>query len=650
MIKNYLTLPWILSVPLLLGGFMCSVFFVGTDSPLIAPAILMLLAFAGIALWPNFREGWAVPRSNSFAFIMFFWLWLMLSLLWSTTPYVSTMFTIIISLLPGLFAVCILARNPEWVRVHALAMWLGIGGFAVWALIQFVFLYDNLMYGPRIHHPFLDPNSMGGLLNLGVAPAVGLFAVARGRVQVVLTGLAMAVFYAALVATQSRAGFVSCVVSSAILLPFIVWRNPAGFPWQRLAFIAAVAVLVPVLENIRGALDYNLIRPTVQETLADARSLEDRFYLWQSTWNMIKDHFWFGTGLASFFFYYPRYRMPLDRSDGFFAHMDPLQWWAEMGVMAPALFYGVLICVLLRTIHAVRTAEREDIAGRMKVMASFCGMLAVTGHAHLNYHLYMPGLLLPLSMLLAYWYISTEQILGDADKRRVFKPEGRRKKALAAMLIIVALLTGGWIARVAVSTQMMAKIQVTTTKDSMDKAMKDLRLAGIVAPGSFGRYQEYEARFRVAQLWEHSRTMDKEEVRRVYNEAMAYLDEAEKLNPAFTAIWDLRARLNYAVHGVIINDGYELAIKELARVVQANPLAADSRVGLANMLLAGGNLKEAAAVLEQGAPWPRPKGRPDVSFLLALAQVKQKLGDQAAYEHYMAEAQNRARIYGMTIQ
>jgi len=648
-IKHYLAWPWIVSVPLLVGAFICSVFFIGTDSPLFAPAVLALLAFAGIALYPNFKEGWAVPHTNTFTFMMCFWLWVVVSLLWSTTPYISTIFTIIVGLLPALCAIGVMTRRPdEWVKVHALAIWLAIGGFAVWALIQFFFMRHNPVYGPRIHHPFLDPNSLAGLLNLAVAPAIGLFVVAKGRIWTVLSGLALLILYAALVVTQSRAGFVSCAIASFILLPFAVWRNPTGLPWKKLLFIAVMAAAVPLIGNSQAGLE-NLVRPTVQETFMETRSLEDRFYLWQSTWNMIKDHFWFGTGLASFFFYYPRYRMPLDRSDGFFAHMDPLQYWAEMGVMAPILFYGTLICVLFRTIHAVRSAAPENIAGRMKVLASFCGMLAVTGHAHMNYHLYMPGLLLPLSILLAYWYIASEQIIGDAGKRWTWKPEGRARRIALGALVLIAILIGGWMTRIAVATNMLIEVQKVANTGNMQAASEKLRLAGLIAPGSFGRYQEYEARFRVSWLWQNARTANKDEVRKVYEEAMEYLAEAEKLNRAFTTIWDLRARANYAVNGILLSDGQELAIKELLRVIEANPLAADSRVGLANMYQARGEIKKAAEIMEQGAAWPRQKGQTDVNFLVTLANLKLQLGERDAYNRYMGEALARAKSYGMTV-
>ncbi len=646
-VKDYLTFPWLLSVPLLLAGFAFSVFFVGTDSVLLAPAILCILGFAFMSLWSYARQGAAVaiPHSNTFIFAMFFWLWLALSLFWSTTPYVSTIFTIIIGLLPGIFAVCVLAPQAEkWVRMHALALWLTIGAFAVWALIQFFFLYEQ--YGPRINHPMLNPNNLAGLFNMGLFPAMGLFLLARRRLHIVLAGALLVLFYFALIVTQSRGAFYACVLATFILVPVITLRRPDGFPWPKILFIAVVGSLIPFIGDVThpGGL-HNL----VGEAAGNTRSMVDRFHLWGSTWEMIKDNFLFGTGLASFFFYYPRYRHIDDRSDGFFAHMDPLQFWAETGIMAPIFFYGVLICVLLRTIAAVKAAG-PDIKTRIEVMAPFCGMLALTGHTHMTFHLYMPGMLIPLSLALAYWYMATERALGDAKNRHIWQPPAKHRLAAVGAVVVIAILAGGWVSRTSAATYMMGEVQRETALGNRDLALRKLYLTGLIAPGSYGRYYEYEARFRLSQLWDHAKTMDKAAVRKLYDEALYYLDEAEARNPAFTTLWDLRARLHFVVNGILINDGDLIAIELLQRAIQANPLAADSRVMLANIYKSRGEFQNAMTALESGVRWPRPKGRTDLTFLITLAQLKQQLGDKAAHDAYMNEARKRARSYGMTIQ
>lgn len=644
MIKNYLTWPWIVSVPLLLGGFGCSVFFIGTDSPLLAPAILTLLAYAVLAVYPNFKSGWAIPKTNSFVFVILFWLWLVVSMFWATTPYVSTMFTIILSILPVFFIVSILSPNADdWVKIHGLALWCALGLFAVWALIQFFFLFEE--YGPRIRHPMLNPNNLSGLFNMGIFPAMGMFFLSNTRRNITFSGVVVALFYAALVVTQSRSGFISFSICTVLFVSIAVFKTKTDVPWKKLVFLMVVAFFVPFLSNIynEGALERNL----VGATLKNFSSLDDRFYLWESTWNMIKDHFLLGTGLASFYFYYPRYRMPLDRSDGFFSHMDPLQFWAETGIMAPILFYGILICVLLRTINSVRAAG-PDLKRRIEVMAPFCGMLALIGHTHMTFHLYMPGMLLPLSALLAYWYMATERALGDAGARILFNPAFKMKVTVIAVFVFILLLTAGWTARVSATTYLIKQVRKEAGQNNPEEANRILDLAGRIAPGSYASYHEYKARFWIERLWNNkSKAMDKSEAQKIYDSALYYLDEAEKRNPAFTVIWNLRARLHASVDGVLIDNGQELAVDLLTKVIDANPMAADSRVGLANIYRARGEIKKALRVLEGGLQWPRAKGRTDVSFLMAIAQLKLQLGDKQGHNNYMAEAQKRAQLYGM---
>ena len=648
MIKNYLTWPWILSVPLLLYGYGCSVFFVGTNSPLLAPAVLSLMAVSALTIWPNFKQGWEIPQSYTFLFTVMFWLWICVSIFWSTVPYVSTIFAVILSILPGFFTICIVAANREkCTKIYAGTLWIALACFAVWALIQFFFLFEQ--YGPRIRHPMLNPNNLAGLFNMGIFPAVAMFILAKKKWSITLMGIIVGLFYAALIVTQSRAGLLSCIVTMLVFLPFIALKNPGGLPWKKLIFLALLAILVPLIGDIYkpGALSQNLVSA---KALTNTRSLDDRFYLWESTLKIIREHFWMGTGLATFYFYYPRYRSPLDRSDGFFAHMDPLQFWSEMGVMAPALFYGVLICILLRTINAIKSGG-SDFRTRLEIIAPFCGMLALTGHTHLTFHLYMPGILIPLSALLAYWYLATERALGDNEGRYIFKPEGRKNHLVIAGFLIFTLLIGGWIIRNSAATYLMNEVQTAASKQDMKKANKALSLTSMIAPHSYGRYYEFEARFRISKLWDNiqRRNLSEEKVRVLYGEAAYFLDESEKRNPAFTALWDLRARLYFSVDGIIMDDGYERAIEILEKVIEANPLSSDSRVGLAKIYQTRGEIRKAAYALERGIQWPRPRGMPDLNFLVTLAKLKQQLGDQKAHDRFMAEAQKRSRMYGIPI-
>ena len=70
-LKTIFQWPYFLTTPLLLVALGLSVFFIGTDSVLFAPAFVCVSLYALITLLPGFKNGWHIPRSNTFIFAIF---------------------------------------------------------------------------------------------------------------------------------------------------------------------------------------------------------------------------------------------------------------------------------------------------------------------------------------------------------------------------------------------------------------------------------------------------------------------------------------------------------------------------------------------------------------------------------------------------
>lgn len=644
MIKSFPLWPWALTVPLLLAGFSMGVFFNGSNNPLFAPTILCLVAFACVSLYPGIQKGWSVPKNPVIIMILLYWLYLMLSLSWSTTFYISLMFCFLLSILPALFLTFILSPNPQkWVDVHTPLVGLIAVGFSIWLIIQFTFYYD--IYGPRVHHPMLNPNNMAGLLNLFLLPAAGYFFAAETRRHQILSFLAVFLIFTGLVLTISRGGWISAGISFAVLAAFACWSR--AFPWKKLLVLAVTGVGVLFMVNLYGETVLSSAGGVVniERLAANVNSVYNRFDLWKSTWEMVKDSPWLGTGLASFYFYFPAYRRHTDLSDGFFAHMDPLQWWAEMGILAPVLFYGVLIAILLRTIKALR-AGGSDYNTRLKIMAPFCGMLALVGHTHITFHMYMPAILIPMACLLAYWYMATERAIGDADKRILIKFEGNRRWVAYPLMGVALLFLVSWPVQTSLGIIYINKVQQNASKGNQAEAEKYLEIADLVSPNSYGRYHEYEARMRLTQYWGKADQLPRDVLERLYTETIHFLDEAQKRNPAYTSLWDMRARAYFAVDGILVPDGQERAIEILIRLLEKNPLSLDARMGLANIYKLRGEHRKAYDVLKSGMKWPRMRGVPDIQYLHLMAQLSLQLGDKANHDMLMEEARQRAKKYG----
>lgn len=637
-------LKWIVTVPLLLVAFTCGMFFQGTNSILIVPCVGGLMALALIVLAPNFEKGWPLPKSATVLSVLLFWLWVTLSHLWSSTPYLSTIFTLIFGMLPFVFLTIVVSEDArKTAYVFFTALLVAACGFAAWALYQFIFMYD--VYGPRIHHPMLNPNNLAAVFNMFLLPSVAWFFVAKSRAVFVVSLLATVLLFGGILVTQSRGALLALTISLLVLLPFLAFRKPV--PWARIASFAFVLLVVPFVlyfsadQSASHGIAEHLA--TVSD-LENSYSFQNRFLLWASAWEMIKDHFWLGTGLGTFYFYFGRYRNPADISDGFFAHMDPLQFWIELGVLAPILFYAVLICVLLRTVNAVKAAGDNGLL-KTEIMGAFAGMLALTLHTHVSYHLYMPPVLIGMAVLMAIWYLATERALDNKSERVLFAPPRMGRHVISGAAFLFVVLVGGWVLRAGVGQVLNDRAEALIQQDRYEEAIETLDQSLIWTPPSSGKPYELQARARIDWLWERIKDEDKSAAKALYDDALNYSLEAEKRNPVMTGIWDYRARLYYIADDVLVEDGREKAKEILHKAVDFYPVALGSRVRLANIYMVDGQLDTAWKVLVDGLHLPRYKGMVEVEYYTTMAMVQAKRGNAEQAKKLVDHANVLKKIY-----
>ncbi len=642
--KKYIVFPWILTLPLLMGAFGFGVFVHGTDSPFYAPSLFLLLLFGGFSFYDGLKSGFSLPRSPVVFLMLAYWLYLAVSLLWSTALFTSSFFFFIFSMLPFLFFTLLSASEPEkrtmW---HCHALWAALGLLAIWILMQFFVFYPD--YGVRPHHPMLNPNSMAGLLNMGLLPAVALFMSVKSRRNILLSFCFFVLLYVALLLTQSRGAVLSFLLTAFILLPFMV--RPFSAQKFKLLIIMAAILIVPFLLNAYGVyfLDRDMIRAA--QFGAGSASLVDRVALWSSSWRMILDHFWTGTGLGTFYYYYPSYRLPVDSSDGFFAHMDPLQFWAEMGVLAPVLFYSILTAILFRTIRALNVLQDTDPLMKARILGAFGGMLALTLHTHITFHLYILVMMYPMGCLLAYWYVATEKVLGH-NRLDLTAWVANKKKPVVALGFLFFFLPSVWLLQMALSGHFVHKAGAQMRAGNLEQARIYAEYVTAFAPPGYFRAPEYEALWRIQKLRTQNSTLSIEEQRVLYEEAHAFLEEAIQKNKGLVNLSNLQAKLYFFAQGTLIDDGYEKAVVIMEDVLRRNPLFLDARMGLSMIYKRQGELRKALRVLEGGLLWPRAKGYPDINFMVTTAQLRLQLGDKRGHDALIAQTRARAQIYGLT--
>ncbi|MEF8982917.1 O-antigen ligase family protein [Thiohalorhabdus sp.] len=609
-----------LGLGLLAIAFGLALFFNGLHIPLLSAAGVLLVGVLVLALGPGIRDGWRVPRSPSAAWLVVWWAFLAISLAWSSVVFTSSLYYWWLSALPLTFFALVLAPSPaNWTRAALAGFAWAAAGLASWALVQFFVLTET--YGFRAHHPLLNPNNLAGLLSLALLPLVAWYLRVRDRAHLYLALAGSLLVLAGVVATQSRGALIGLGVGLVVIL--VAARGAPGLNRRRLAVMAVGGLAIFLGMDWWSGAELGQRVETLGAVGAQS-SFQTRLLIWESTLEMALERPWLGYGLGTFFLYYPRFRQPADTSGGYYAHMDPLQFWAELGIVGPVLFYAVLIAILVQTVRAVRrlpVGSRE----RLGILGPFAGMLAVAVHTHITFHLYILPTLIGLGAVLAAWQLRCERALGK-ERMRVALPERAHPRVwrwiLAGVVALVILNLGS----AGVADRFVQKGRGAVDEGEVQTALRYFHYARALTPASDTAWA-LGAEIRGAAL-SRDLGLDPRQRRALYREAHRMLDRARRRNPARAGLDHLRARLYLAAP-----DAAEVEVRRRAEAAWRAALAKDSRhmearMGLANLYLSQERPQAARAVLEAGLKWPYPGPRP-LGLYLRTAALRDRLGDHA---------------------
>jgi tetratricopeptide (TPR) repeat protein len=333
-------------------------------------------------------------------------------------------------------------------------------------------------------------------------------------------------------------------------------------------------------------------------------------------------------GLASFYLSYAAMRPSGDTSDGYFVHFDPLQFAVETGIPALVFFYLLLGVIAVRTILAAAAAR--DMGQRMAVLAPAASLLVLVLNAHLSFQLYMPVFLIPAGVILAAWYVATEQCLGrDRLSVSFKKPVARRLVFAGAMVVFV--LTAVWCARVGAGIYYTDRGHAAIGRGDFDNADRLLQAAQRLAPDSYSRAYYIDA--VAARMRLNKNVLGGQDPRAIYDRAIAGYDRAIALNPYNAYYRNEKALLSFAAAGSLEPDGAAMAEQILRDALVLDPLNFEVRVGLSQVYASSGRVDQAVAVLEDVMRWRVAELYASPQYLNILAQFHQQAGnaDRAAF-------------------
>ena len=447
--------PWLYAL-LPFVAYLLSWYYNGQIIPLLALSMIVYLLWGAWVWWPRLRVGLPWPRGFLPTFMVLWFLWFGVTLFWSGVPYSSWFYFWVLGSLPLGFLIWVTMPNAVqerawiWLWRGAVASAWVLSGMALWQYYHW--LRQGIGWtGLRPNGPLLDTNSFAAWLNLLFFPLLAVYfaydaqrkARFLGR-QVDLLGLfylaTIAVVLLASFSTGSRGGLLAWLCT----IPFAFWgfrRQSGALP--RWLMIFALVLLAFLLMNY--AKGYDILGHLAPGYIDHNSSTVARGLMWLATWHIFLSHPWLGTGLGSYFLYYPAYRLPGElASAGTYAHNDYIEYLAEGGLINLGFllaFAGALMYALYKLLYKAGKSLNLPEGRRLEALGLVLGVFAITGHALGNFIFYN----LPLSMLAGLFLARAWRIYGYHGETAPILPRiGINHGVIAQAVMVVAVVVASW--------------------------------------------------------------------------------------------------------------------------------------------------------------------------------------------------------------
>lgn len=593
-----MTLSRPVSTLLWLCALLCSLYIVNEwQLGFFVDAVFLLMAWAWVSLSDAARRAWTIPKSMVLVFAAAFWAWTFLSLFWSEQPLVSLTAFCFFSAMPLTFLVFVLNPDEKQFRQIAIALSVVFSALGVWAVIQYCTDYNP--FGGQAHHPLADPNALGGFFNIALIPAIAGLLLARTRMQAVMLLGFITVIAAGLIATGSRGAMFSLVIALVVL--FVASAPLVKRAGAKLGLAALAIVGVFALAQFTSSYDWNTpmtrITDTILMTQADVTN--NRLNIWDGAVAMVKEHWLLGTGFGTFFLYYPEFRSPQEFIGVSHAHSDPLQYWAELGILGPVLFYAFMIAAIARTWKSLVRLPSDDVR-RIHILAPFCALGAIVIQTHVSFNFYNLCILFGSGFLLAVWFEATRRVLADETLTADFPATvgmGARRFLIALPFIPILYLFG---------TYMASEYFVNRARDALlvrgdlSAFANNLVLANGANQGMNYRTWLLAANIPMGILQETANGLSDEKKKEFYEQAMGQLFKVRALNPRSSAALFYLGKLQTLVPPELLAADAPKPEDMYKEALRIDPLHLGARMALADLYKKEGRDEDSFETLQGG--------------------------------------------------
>jgi len=231
---------------------------------------------------------------------------------------------------------------------------------------------SRLEHGSRLFTIFGNPNLLGGF-SVFILPLIAAFFIKsvqdKKNKRALYLGIVFVLSFITLLLSQTRGSILAFFVS-AIVFGLLYFRKN-GLAFIKKHFTTTIIVIVVLV--IVGSLGVNYVKTNTK--LMSANTVKLRLFYYGNTIDMVKDNFFFGSGVGTFNIYYPTYRdkrvsYQLGEREMEFRvehpHNEHLEVLSDLGIIGYALFMWIIVealWLLLRKKDIISTGIFVAIIG-----------------------------------------------------------------------------------------------------------------------------------------------------------------------------------------------------------------------------------------------------------------------------------------------
>jgi len=560
-----------------LAAFVCSLFpFNDFSLELFAVCVTLTYLWAFVMLARNVQTGWSVPKAAVLTLAGAFWLLTLISLFWSEIKPVTLLATCMFSVMPVTFLVAGTQWDERSFRTVALSMAVIFFALGVWAVVQFLFLADY--FGPQAHHPLGDPSSLGALFSLALFCALGWMTYDTNKLRRVLAlGLALSLA-AGIIATVAR-GPVFALIPGLIIFLFFGRARVKQARGILLSFILGVALIFGLM-SLHRTPGYETMSQRIAKTVMLEGDVSNyRTILWDSTLHLIEQHPWLGTGFGTYFFFIPEYKDPTYTAAVYHAHNDPLEFFAELGILGPILFYVFVIVAALRMAGTMKKLQPAQDKERMILITTFSALVSMVVQSYVNFSLYNISILMLGGLVLAVWFHYSHVVKGDEESALAMPDNYSPWTGKIVLALPFVMLLALFLCNIA-GEIFTNRARNELFQGNMQGFANDVNHAMEVAPGMNYRAYILAVNVPLTLLEINKSTMDADHRKELYEQAKRYMNIVLSINPRVQSAYYYLAKAQELAGPDAIPPG-EMTPEDLyKKALQLDPMDLASRTGL----------------------------------------------------------------------